>query len=287
VSAPRTLFGDAASAALGDVEFVVLDTETTGLGPVAARVVEIGAVRIRGGREIGRFESLVQPGGPIPPAVTAVHGITDADVAGAPPFEDVAPAFLRFARGATLVAHNAPFDASILAPELARAGFEPPAEAMLCSCRLARKAFREESSHSLGALVRSLGISTTGRHRAMADALAAKEVLLASFAAFPKPPASLAALLERHGPVTRLSDLAQPFARLPESHAALAAAARERGSVAFEYAARAGVFPVRIRARRLFTFERVAYLDALLEGNGAPRTFRVDRIRAESIVAAD
>lgn len=275
----NTLFG---GSPLAEVDVVVLDTETTGLGSVAARVVEIGAVRCRGGRETGRFESLVNPRVPIPAAVTAVHGIEDADVVDAPPFEAIAADFLSFARGAVLVAHNAPFDASILAPEFARAGFEGPSDPMICSCRLARKSFRSAPSHSLGALVRTLGIATVGSHRALADALAAKEVFLRCL----KAEDSFASLLARHGPVLRLSELAQPFARLPESLASLARAARGGGVVGFEYASRFGARAVRVRARRLFTAARVAYLDAEVLPDGAGRTYRVDRIRPGSLEAS-
>jgi len=265
---------------IDDVDFVALDTETTGLGPVAARVVEIGAVRFRGGREVARFETLVDPRVPIPPEASAIHGLRDADVAGAPDFDPAARRFLEFARGAVLVAHNAAFDASILAPEFARSGIEPSLEPLLCSCRLARKAFRGAfRSFSLGALVRELGIGRSAAHRALADALAAKEVFLRALER-PEPPATLADLLRRHGPVFRLSGRARPGARLPSPLAAIGRAAEEGAPVEFAYELPDGrVVPIRARARRLFTVGRVSYLDTDDgAGRGAARTFRVDRI---------
>ena len=95
---------------LHDVTFVVVDLETTGGAPVDAGITEFGAVKVRGGAVIGEFQTLVNPGQPIPPFVAALTGITDALVASAPPLAGVLASFLEFARGAVLVAHNAPYD---------------------------------------------------------------------------------------------------------------------------------------------------------------------------------
>src|SRR5919112_2898940 len=99
-------------------EYVAFDLETTGLVAQVDRVVEIGAIRFdASGRERGRFESLVNPERPMSPAAQAVHGISDADLAGAPSARDVLPGFLAFLgdpETTTLIAHNASFDASFL-----------------------------------------------------------------------------------------------------------------------------------------------------------------------------
>ncbi|MDT4997378.1 MAG: polymerase subunit epsilon, partial [Pseudonocardiales bacterium] len=95
---------------LRDTSFTVVDLETTGGSTASDGITEIGAVRVRGGDVLGEFQTLVNPGTPIAPFVSVLTGITEAMVAPAPPIAAVLPAFLEFARGSVLVAHNAPFD---------------------------------------------------------------------------------------------------------------------------------------------------------------------------------
>jgi DNA polymerase-3 subunit epsilon len=76
---------------LDEVEFVVVDLETTGGSPRESRITEIGAVKLRGGERVGAFETLVNPGVPIPRSITYLTGIDDGMVAGAPPIEWVLP----------------------------------------------------------------------------------------------------------------------------------------------------------------------------------------------------
>ncbi len=116
-------------------EFVALDLETTGLSAAVDRVVEIGAVRFDArGVEIARFAQLVHPERLMSPSAQAVHGISDADLAGAPTARQVLPAFLEFlgAPGTSvLLAHNAAFDAAFLGRELSRAGMARPGYAVV------------------------------------------------------------------------------------------------------------------------------------------------------------
>ncbi len=99
---------------LRDVVFVVVDLETTGGSPASSGITEIGAVKVRGGEVLGELHTLVNPRELIPPFIAVLTGITDAMVATAPHIETVLPAFLDFARGCVLVAHNAPFDLGFL-----------------------------------------------------------------------------------------------------------------------------------------------------------------------------
>lgn len=94
--------------ALVDTTFAVFDLETTGLRPDEDRITEVGAVKVRGGVVLGEFQTLVHPGVTVPPAITAVTGISDALVADAPPLSAVLPMFVEFLEGTVLVAHNAP-----------------------------------------------------------------------------------------------------------------------------------------------------------------------------------
>ena len=100
---------------LRDVTFVVVDLETTGGSPAAgSSITEIGAVKVRHGEVLGEFQTLVKPTDEIPAFIAVLTGITNAMVATAPRIESALPAFLEFARGTVLVAHNAPFDIGFL-----------------------------------------------------------------------------------------------------------------------------------------------------------------------------
>ncbi|MET0997757.1 MAG: exonuclease domain-containing protein, partial [Marmoricola sp.] len=96
---------------LRDITFVVVDLETTGASVQAGcMITEIGAVKVRGGEVLGEFQTLVNPHSEIPPFIAVLTGITNSMVAASPPIESALPAFLEFAQGCVLVAHNAPFD---------------------------------------------------------------------------------------------------------------------------------------------------------------------------------
>src|SRR3989449_5895696 len=82
---------------LAEVTFCVVDLETTGASASSCAITEIGAVKIRGGECLGTFETLVNPGVAIPPAITVLTGITEAMVLPAPTIERVLPTFLEFA----------------------------------------------------------------------------------------------------------------------------------------------------------------------------------------------
>ena len=105
---------------LESARFVVVDLETTGLRPGESQICEIGAVRVEGLVGTGTFETLVDPGVPLPPLVSALTGIADRDLFAAPGAVDAVRRFLAFAGDAVLVAHNARFDLAFLDREVER-----------------------------------------------------------------------------------------------------------------------------------------------------------------------
>ncbi|MGQ0623945.1 MAG: DEDD exonuclease domain-containing protein [Sporichthyaceae bacterium] len=163
---------------LSEVTFVVVDLETTG-GSGSDSITEIGAVKVRGGTVLGEFNTLIDPGTAIPAFIQVLTGITDAMVAGAPTIQAALPAFLEFAAGSVLVAHNAGFDVTFLKNACAATGHPWPPFAVLDTVRIARAALtRDEAPNvKLGTLARIFGSPTTPNHRALADARATVHVL--------------------------------------------------------------------------------------------------------------
>lgn len=176
--APR----DLARCALRDLTFVVFDSETTGLDPKGDAVVQLGAVRVVNGKIVPGevFDTLVNPGRPIPAGSTKVHGISDAMVAQAPAFGTVCKAFHRFAAGAVIIAHNAPFDMAFLRRETAGTyiSFDNP---VLDTVHLSAVVFGGAAEHTLDALCDRLDIKIPEglRHTAMGDALATAQAFVA------------------------------------------------------------------------------------------------------------
>ncbi len=148
---------------------VFVDLETTGANPGQDRITEIGIIQCDpdGVRE---WSSLVNPGVPIPAFIERLTGITNAAVANAPAFAEVASEVAGLLDGHLFVAHNARFDYSFLKSEFGRAGLEFEA-AVLCTVKLSRRLFPEFRRHSLDALIERHGLTAEGgRHRALGDA---------------------------------------------------------------------------------------------------------------------
>lgn len=164
---------------LAEVTFVVVDLETTGGSAASSAITEIGAVKVRGGEPIGEFQTLVNPGTPIPAFIAVLTGITDAMVATAPRLGEALPAFLEFARGSVLVAHNAPFDVSFLKAGAAQLDLAWPGFDVVDTAHLARQLVtRDEApNRKLATLAALFGANTTPDHRALHDARATVDVL--------------------------------------------------------------------------------------------------------------
>ncbi|WDZ84423.1 DEDD exonuclease domain-containing protein [Micromonospora cathayae] len=161
------------------VTFVVVDLETTGGAPDGGGITEIGAVKVRGGEELGVLGTLVNPGQPVPPFITVLTGITEAMLLPAPPIEQVLPSFLEFITDAVLVAHNAPYDVGFLKAACAKHGYRWPNPRVLDTAALARRVLTadEVPNRKLGTLAAYFRTATRPTHRALDDARATVDVL--------------------------------------------------------------------------------------------------------------
>lgn len=170
-------------ASLRNTTFVIVDLETTGSRPGDDRITEIGAVKVRGGQMLGEFATLVDPGREIPPQIVRLTGISTAMVYDAPPIAQVLPAFLEFARGSVLVAHNARFDMGFLRAAALELGHPWAFGPALCTVKLARRVLTREEAPTvrLSALSTLFGTTATPCHRALDDARATVEVMHALF----------------------------------------------------------------------------------------------------------
>jgi len=172
------LVAGAGAPMLEECAFAVIDVETTGGSAAGSdRIIEVAVVLVQGERRQLVFESLVNPGRPIPGVVTAITGITNDMVRSAPAFEDIAEQLLDALAGRVFVAHNARFDWRFVEAELKRARALRLEGARLCTVRLARRLVDAVESCNLDALTHRFDLSNPARHRATGDALATAELL--------------------------------------------------------------------------------------------------------------
>ena len=168
---------------LAETTFVVLDLETSGGSPnLGAHITEIGAVKIRGGEIIGKFQTFVNPGTPIPYFITALTGITDEMVFDSPSINETFPTLLEFLGSeheTVFVAHNAPFDLSFLKAAAVMHEYPWPKFIVIDTAKLARRVLsRDEVSNcKLGTLAEFFSATVSPTHRALDDALATVDVL--------------------------------------------------------------------------------------------------------------
>jgi len=143
-----------------------------------ARIIEVGALKLAGGKVTDHFLTLVDPGIPVPADATAVHGLTDADLAGQPKIADIFPAFVTFLGDGALVAHNLKFDLSFLARTARELGLRRPGNATIDLIGLARHYRPGLASYALENLAARAGILNPAPHRALGDAAVASELFL-------------------------------------------------------------------------------------------------------------
>jgi DNA polymerase-3 subunit epsilon len=209
-----------AGVPLEHAHFVVVDLETTGLSARSARICEIGAQRVRCLELEDSFETLVDPGVPLPPVVTALTGIDARELPGAPTVRPAVRRFVAFAGDAALVAHNARFDLAFLDREVERLTGRRIAAAVVDTMWLARRLLVGRTRRvGLSSLAHFLGVPTEPCHRALPDARATAEILLV-----------LVGLAQERGArtVADLVELAAPRARRLNVKRALVAGAPPR-----------------------------------------------------------
>ena len=153
---------------LDEATFAFVDVETTGLKPESDRVCEIAVLVATGKKVIREYNTLVNPGRPIPIECQKINGISDKMVEFSPRFGDIAAQVAAAMEGTVAVCHNAPFDSGFLQAEFGRAGLQMPRIPFMDTLVLARKHFRFPSNN-LGAISRAIGIEPKGWHRASAD----------------------------------------------------------------------------------------------------------------------
>ncbi len=159
------------------VTFCVLDLETTGTSPADCEITEVGALRFSGGELTGTFQTLVNPGKPIPPMITVLTGITHAMVVEAPRIGEVLPSLLEFVGDAVIVGHNVRFDVSFLDAAAIRLGYGKLPNLSVDTLGLARRLVRDEVRHlDLATLAAHLRSPISPAHRALDDAQATAHV---------------------------------------------------------------------------------------------------------------
>ncbi|MFS8085275.1 MAG: PolC-type DNA polymerase III [Acidobacteriota bacterium] len=164
---------------LNEITFVVLDVEAVVTRSRPARIIELGAYRVHAGEITAEFQTLINPEAPLPRFVAGLTGISEAMLAQAPKFAEIAGAWLEFAGDAVLVAHNSDFDVLLINREIERVF---PGHRMrnpeLCTVNLARRLLGNSGGYNLDALAQRFGFEITQRHRAAGDAHATARVLL-------------------------------------------------------------------------------------------------------------
>ena len=165
-----------AELASGTAEFIVFDVETTAMKPENGYIVDIAALRVKDGKVVDRFESLANPGRSI--VGHQIHGLSDADVAGAPTAAEVLTKFASWAGETPVVAHNVGFDLPFVLRHMpSEANWQP--RAVYDTLELAYQLYPDAGSYKLGDLLRFVfGRDHAAAHRAMPDAEATAELFI-------------------------------------------------------------------------------------------------------------
>jgi DNA polymerase III epsilon subunit family exonuclease len=261
----------------GATLLVAFDTESATTSG-APHLLEVGAVRVVDGEVEDCFEALVRPPVPVEDEATRVHGINDAAVRDAREAQEVLEDFFAWIGDATLVAHNARADASVLGFECARHGLTAPANRIVDSLALARTVFPDAPDHRLPTLAEHLDLEIDGLHRALPDAVACWKVYEACLAE--RTDAALALVDRAAIPFTLAGSLPPRPNRRPAQLRVLERARTEERTVVLHYGegpeapARLEVLP-----RLLYRRRERSYLEGECRSSGTLKTYRLDRVQ--------
>lgn len=186
-------------------DYVIFDLETTGISCRYDEIIEISSVKVRGGNVIEEFSELVNPGRPIPFAASSVNHISNDMVAGAPPFSEVLPRFLKFIEEDTLVGHNiSTFDMKFLYRDCEKYFGQTLTNDYIDTLRLSTLCFPQMHHHRLSDMAEHFGIATEGAHRALADCIMTQQV-------FEKLAGELKHVTSKKAPATACPECGMPL----------------------------------------------------------------------------
>jgi DNA polymerase-3 subunit epsilon len=267
---------------IAEAVWVCVDVETTGLEVGEGhRVCEVGAVKGRLEGAVEEFASLVDPRRPLDPGAARVSGLSEADLADAPLFREIATSALGFLSGGVLVAHNAPFDAGFLESELHREGLRLPQVPIVDTTVIAQTVLGLPV-RNLAGVSQALGLASQPTHRGLGDARAAREVLLRGLRRLAEWGAAtvgevIDALLPAIPSGLPLADDPLP---------ALRAALKTGCDLQITYLGRKSQGERLVRPIRLEEKAGAFLLEAWCRERQAPRTFRLDRIAMAALAPA-
>ena len=175
---------DTLEKSIDSQKFCIVDIEANGSKASVDQIIEIGAVMLENGQEIGKFNSLIKTD-ILPDSIEHLTGITLEELQYAPSLKSVLEAFRLFLKDAVFVAHNVNFDYYFISTSMEKAGFGPLLNRRLCTIDLAKKTI-VAPKYGLGALTEYLGIGFENHHRALCDAQATALVFLKSLENLPK-----------------------------------------------------------------------------------------------------
>jgi DNA polymerase-3 subunit alpha (Gram-positive type) len=161
--------------AIEEETYVVFDIETTGFDPYKDKIIEIGAVKMKGSKVVERYSSFINPQIPIPKVIEDLTGINDNTVKDAPFIDKVLPEFIEFIGDSTVVAHNANFDVGFISQKAHNLGIEIN-PTVIDTLQWSRNIRKDKTKHGLKNICNDYGINLENHHRAVDDAEATAEI---------------------------------------------------------------------------------------------------------------
>lgn len=159
-------------------DYVVIDLETTGLDPRFDEIIEIAGIKYSDNQEIGRFQSLVNPGIDIDPFITELTGISNDMLAEAPSLSSILPNFLNFVGQSIVIGHNINFDVNFIYDNAQCLSLSVFSNDFVDTMRLSRRLYKDMENHKLSTLVSYLGVVESVEHRALSDCIRTHQCFL-------------------------------------------------------------------------------------------------------------